>query len=307
MLEQETANWDFASKLPERGSELDKRATVRGSQFATPLLEFSGACEGCQETAYVKLVTQLFGDHLIMANATGCSSIWGGSAPSNPYTTNSEGYGPAWANSLFEDNAQFGLGISAASKSRRSAVHQHVTILLAMEPFPASAELKDGLTRWSEVWMNANECTAVSKSVVALLEAEVGTLDASGAIPQEAVDALWEIYEERDQLMKPTLWVVGGDGWAYDIGFGGLDHVMASGENINIMVLDTEMYSNTGGQRSKASPPGSVAKLAAGGKVTPKKDPGSHRHQLRKRVRGVCQPRGQPQPGCQGHRRGRSV
>eukprot|EP00192_Tetraselmis_astigmatica_P000701 CAMPEP_0117666264 /NCGR_PEP_ID=MMETSP0804-20121206/10277_1 /TAXON_ID=1074897 /ORGANISM="Tetraselmis astigmatica, Strain CCMP880" /LENGTH=1326 /DNA_ID=CAMNT_0005473785 /DNA_START=664 /DNA_END=4644 /DNA_ORIENTATION=+ len=275
MLSQETANWDFATKLPERGNELDKRATVRGSQFMTPLLEFSGACEGCQETAYVKLVTQMFGDHLIMANATGCSSIWGGSAPSNPYTTNSEGYGPAWANSLFEDNAQFGLGISAASKARRKAVHKHVSSLLAMEPFPASAELKEGLTRWTEVWQDANACIAVSKSVVDLLEAEVGALDASGVVPQAGVDALWEIYEEKDQLMKPTLWIVGGDGWAYDIGFGGLDHVMASGENINILVLDTEMYSNTGGQRSKSTPVGSVAKLAAGGKETPKKDLGA--------------------------------
>eukprot|EP00191_Tetraselmis_sp_GSL018_P017843 CAMPEP_0177584818 /NCGR_PEP_ID=MMETSP0419_2-20121207/4125_1 /TAXON_ID=582737 /ORGANISM="Tetraselmis sp., Strain GSL018" /LENGTH=1297 /DNA_ID=CAMNT_0019074435 /DNA_START=268 /DNA_END=4162 /DNA_ORIENTATION=- len=272
MLAQESNNWDWAINLPERGHIVDKRATVRGSQFVPPLIEFSGACEGCQETAYVKTLTQLFGDRLIMANATGCSSIWGGSAPSNPYTTNNEGFGPAWANSLFEDNAQFGLGISTASQQRRATLYSHVNSLLAMEPFPASMEMKEVLSEWTKVWQNANECMDVSKRVVALLEEELGVLDAENRAEERALSALWEIYEERDQLVKPSVWVVGGDGWAYDIGFGGLDHVLASNDNINIMVLDTEMYSNTGGQRSKASPPGSIEKLAAGGKVTPKKD-----------------------------------
>uniref|UniRef100_A0A061SAJ8 pyruvate dehydrogenase (NADP(+)) n=1 Tax=Tetraselmis sp. GSL018 TaxID=582737 RepID=A0A061SAJ8_9CHLO len=273
MLSQESGNWDFAMGLPDRSHVIDRRETVRGSQFAPPLLEFSGACDGCQETAYIKTLTQLFGDHLILANATGCSSVWGAYSPSNPYTTNTEGFGPAWANSLFEDNAQFGLGISAASQQRRGALHRRVTTLLASELFPFSQELKDVLSEWVSVWQNANKSMDVSKRLISVLEREMASPNnLNGPMLGETVSAVQEIYHERDQLPKPSLWIVGGDGWAYDIGFGGLDHVLASNDNVNILVLDTEMYSNTGGQRSKASPPASVEKLATGGKVTPKKD-----------------------------------
>ncbi|KAG2495627.1 hypothetical protein HYH03_006227 [Edaphochlamys debaryana] len=260
VLEAEAANWDFSMTLPERKDLMDK-ATVKGSQLQPPLLEFSGACEGCGETPYVKLLTQLFGDRLIMANATGCSSIWGGSAPANPYTTNAEGYGPAWANSLFEDNAQFGLGIATGTVQRREALHRHVGELLAADAAGTvhmSAELRDTLAR------TPRPANALGRALQPLLEAE------RGAHP--LLQALWA---ERDLLHKATVWIVGGDGWAYDIGFGGLDHVLASGANVNILVLDTEVYSNTGGQRSKATPLSAVAKFAAGGKDRPKKDLGA--------------------------------
>ncbi|GFR48672.1 hypothetical protein Agub_g10627 [Astrephomene gubernaculifera] len=259
ILEVESVNWDFASTLPGRTALMDP-ASVKGSQLQPPLMEFSGACEGCGETPYVKLLTQLFGDRLLIANATGCSSIWGGSAPSNPYTTNEEGFGPAWANSLFEDNAQFGLGIATGAAQRREALHHRVQEALA-SGLSVSAGLRDALARWADHYQEAEVANVVAKELQPLLEREK--------------DAVPSIYAERDMLHKPSTWIVGGDGWAYDIGFGGLDHVLASGENVNILVLDTEVYSNTGGQRSKATPMSAVAKFAAGGKERPKKDLGA--------------------------------
>mmetsp|Transcript_33261 Transcript_33261/g.73565 ORF Transcript_33261/g.73565 Transcript_33261/m.73565 type:complete len:1321 (+) Transcript_33261:162-4124(+) len=263
VLAIEDKNWSFARSLPERVDVLD-RTTVKGSQFMTPLMEFSGACEGCGETTYVKLLTQLFGERLIIANATGCSSIWGGSAPSNPYTTNEDGYGPAWANSLFEDNAQFGLGIAMGTVQRRKTLSRHVQEVLADSSVPMSETLKTKLGEWSAVWQDASAVAPIAKEVSALLEKE------------HAHDPRLErLYAERDMLLKPSIWIVGGDGWAYDIGYGGLDHVMSTGEDINILVLDTEMYSNTGGQKSKSTPLGAVTKFAAGGKTRPKKDLGA--------------------------------
>eukprot|EP00798_Chlamydomonas_sp_ICE-L_P015524 gene15524-21612_t len=231
----EDTHWTFATQeIPERNDVLD-RASVKGSQLQKPLLEFSGACEGCGETPYVKLLTQLFGERLIIANATGCSSIWGGSAPSNPYTTNSDGFGPAWANSLFEDNAQFGLGIAMATVQRRKTLQRHVV-------------------------------EALDESSEDVMKAVRAEKDSHAKMDQLA--------HESDLFLKPSIWIVGGDGWAYDIGFGGLDHVMSTGEDVNILILDTEMYSNTGGQKSKSTPLGAVTKFAAGGKTRPKKDMG---------------------------------
>ncbi|KAG2483210.1 hypothetical protein HYH03_017908 [Edaphochlamys debaryana] len=265
VLETESANWNFATTLPARKDLMDK-ATVKGSQLQQPLIEFSGACEGCGETPYVKLLTQLFGDRLIIANATGCSSIWGGSAPANPYTTTEEGYGPAWANSLFEDNAQFGLGIAVGTVQRRRTLHRHVEELLAADPktLPVTEELRSTLTAWAEKWQDPEEGNRLGKALQPLLTAE-----------RHHHPLLEVLYNERDLLHKASVWIVGGDGWAYDIGFGGLDHVLASGEKVNILVLDTEVYSNTGGQRSKATPMSAVAKFAAGGKDRPKKDLGA--------------------------------
>ncbi|GLC52240.1 hypothetical protein PLESTB_000599400 [Pleodorina starrii] len=265
LAEAEIANWEFASQLPVRDNLMD-RSSVKGSQLQQPLMEFSGACEGCGETPYVKLLTQLFGDRLIIANATGCSSIWGGSAPSNPYTTNADGYGPAWANSLLEDNAQFGLGIATGTVQRRQALRRHVQGVLEApaEAAPISGDLRDALSRWSDHWDEPEVANVVAKELQPLLERE-----------KDAAPAIRELYGERDMLHKPSTWIIGGDGWAYDIGFGGLDHVLASGENVNILVLDTELYSNTGGQRSKATPMSAVAKFAAGGNARPKKDLGA--------------------------------
>ncbi|KXZ51159.1 hypothetical protein GPECTOR_13g646 [Gonium pectorale] len=271
VLQPESDNWEFARQLPVRSDLLD-RHSVRGSQLQQPLMEFSCACEGCGETPYVKLLTQLFGDRLVIANATGCSSIWGGSAPSNPYTTNAAGFGPAWANSLFEDNAQFGLGIATGIAQRRASVHRQVTAALALaasQPvaLPLSPQLAAALTRWAEHWQEPAAANAAAAEAAPLLAAEAAA--ARGCAPLAALAA------QSDMLHKPSTWIVGGDGWAYDIGFGGLDHVLASGENVNILVLDTEVYSNTGGQRSKATPLSAVAKFAAGGKERPKKDLGA--------------------------------
>ena len=227
--------------------------TVKGSQFKTPLLEFSGACAGCGETPYAKLVTQLFGERMYVANATGCSSIWGGSEPSFPYTVNREGRGVQWANSLFEDNAEFGLGILMGAKQRRNA------LIEAAERLSES----DVHREEAEAWLRVRDEPQAGKTAgQALLEACTGEDNPDCAL----------ICEHRQLLMKPSFWVFGGDGWAYDIGYGGLDHVLASGENINVLVFDTELYSNTGGQASKATPMGAVAQFAASGKAVRKKD-----------------------------------
>ncbi len=256
--------FDYGIELPAKPEVFEKfkPTTVKGSQFKQPLLEFSGACAGCGEAPYAKLVTQLFGDRMYIANATGCSSIWGGSAPSTPYTVNKEGKGPAWANSLFEDNAEFGYGMLLANTQIRNRLEECVRILAEANITEA---LTDAANRWLETKENGNENTAASKALLAVLsDAQKGD--------EKAKAAAEEILTDADFLAKKSVWIFGGDGWAYDIGFGGLDHVIAMGEDVNILVFDTEVYSNTGGQQSKATPTGAIAKFAAAGKGGKKKD-----------------------------------
>ena len=234
-----------------------KPETVKGSQFKQPLLEFSGACAGCGETPYAKLVTQLFGDRMYIANATGCSSIWGNSSPSTPYTVNDKGQGPAWSNSLFEDNAEFGYGMLLAQKAIRKRLKEEVEAVAASAE--ASAEVKAACQEYLDTFnCGASNGDASDKLVAALEGCDCETCK--------------DIVKNKDFLAKKSQWVFGGDGWAYDIGFGGVDHVLASGEDINVMVFDTEVYSNTGGQSSKATKTGATAQFAAGGKETKKKD-----------------------------------
>ena len=234
-----------------------KPETVKGSQFKQPLLEFSGACAGCGETPYAKLITQLFGDRMYIANATGCSSIWGNSSPSTPYTMNSKGQGPAWSNSLFEDNAEFGYGMLLAQKAIRKRLKEEVETVAASEQ--ASAEVKAACQEYLDTFA----CGITNGDATDKLVAALDGCDC---------DTCKDIVKNKDFLAKKSQWIFGGDGWAYDIGFGGVDHVLASGEDINIMVFDTEVYSNTGGQSSKATKTGATAQLAAGGKETKKKD-----------------------------------
>ncbi len=257
-------NWAFAQTLPEYKGELNVK-TVKGSQFKKPLFEFSGACAGCGETPYVKLVTQLYGDRMMIANATGCSSIYGGSAPTCPYTKNDDGHGPAWANSLFEDNAEFGYGMNLAMGQRREQLAMNVSALA--EKWGEWPEGVAACQAWLDGMDDADASKAAAKQLVEAIE---GCKDCGC----EADELCRKVYAERDLLVKKSIWVIGGDGWAYDIGYGGLDHVLAQGEDVNILVLDTEVYSNTGGQASKASPTGAVAKFAAAGKRTRKKDLG---------------------------------
>ncbi|MBQ9756412.1 MAG: pyruvate:ferredoxin (flavodoxin) oxidoreductase [Clostridia bacterium] len=260
IVESEKVNYEYSETLPEVDVSACpgcKKSTVKGSQFSKPLFEFSGACAGCGETPYVKVVTQLFGDRMIVANATGCSSIYGGSAPTCPYTTNKEGRGPAWANSLFEDNAEFGYGMNLAMKARRAKIEEDMKA--AMDK--VSAETKTAF----EAWLADKEDAEKSKVASELVKKAMAT---------ETADGLDYVKGNLDCLVKPSIWIFGGDGWAYDIGYGGLDHVLASGENVNVLVLDTEVYSNTGGQASKSTPTGSVAKFAAAGKRIKKKDLG---------------------------------
>ena len=251
--------FDFGQSLPVKEEVVAKfkENTVKGSQFKQPLLEFSGACAGCGETPYAKLITQLFGDRMYIANATGCSSIWGNSSPSTPYTVNAKGQGPAWDNSLFEDNAEFGYGMLLAQKAIRDGLKSKVEAVMANEN--ASEEVKAACKEWLDTFnVGATNGTATDKLVAALEGIDCPTCK--------------EIVKNKDFLAKKSQWVFGGDGWAYDIGFGGVDHVLASGKDINIMVFDTEVYSNTGGQSSKATKTGAVAQFAAGGKDTKKKD-----------------------------------
>lgn len=254
---QQSANWDFAVTVPAKDNLWDL-FTVKGSQFAQPLLEFSGACQGCGETPYAKLITQLYGDRMIISNATGCSSIWGGSAPSMPYCTNREGRGPAWANSLFEDNAEHGFGILLASRQMRDRLAGLIEQAVTMDISPA-------LRGAFHAWLAGKDDAAVSKEQAARI---------LPLLVPGTNRTLNEIADLKQFLIKPSVWVFGGDGWAYDIGFGGLDHVLASGENINVFVFDTEVYSNTGGQSSKSTPTAAIAKFAASGKKTKKKDLG---------------------------------
>ena len=263
--------------------------TVKGSQFRTPLLEFSGSCAGCAETAYARLITQLFGDRMYISNATGCSSIWGGPAATSPYTVNAEGKGPAWANSLFEDNAEHGLGLYLGQKAIRNRLAAKTEALIAVDW--ARPELKEAAQKWLDTMEDGQANQEAAKAYVAALEAGLCTVDellasdkaeiqAFGKELQakgetlcqcEACKLVKEILDEKEYLNKKSVWIFGGDGWAYDIGFGGVDHVLASGEDVNIFVFDTEVYSNTGGQASKASNIGQVAQFAAAGKTVAKK------------------------------------
>jgi pyruvate-ferredoxin/flavodoxin oxidoreductase len=261
--EKESANWEFAIKLPEPDVQANK-ATVIGSQYQRPLFEFSGACGGCGETPYIKLVTQLFGDRMIVANATGCSSIYGGNTPTCPYTKNAKGHGPAWANSLFEDNAEFGFGMNIGVTQQR----ERLAMLVEEFGEKGGAQAK----AVCDAWLAAKDDGEVSKAASAALKEMADCCKDCGC----ELDALaGEIAAMSDLMVKKSIWVFGGDGWAYDIGYGGLDHVLAMGEDVNVLVLDTELYSNTGGQASKATPTGSVAKFAAAGKRTKKKDLGA--------------------------------
>ncbi|NGP77845.1 pyruvate:ferredoxin (flavodoxin) oxidoreductase [Balneolaceae bacterium YR4-1] len=258
LIEQEKENWDFFLSLPEYDRSELKQETVKGSQFLEPLFEFSGACAGCGETPYIKLITQLFGDRMIIANATGCSSIYGGNLPATPYTTNSQGLGPAWSNSLFEDNAEFGLGFrltidkqETQAKELLNSLNGDIDPQLKKEILNADQSTEPGIFEQRERVAELKELLKSSDKKEAKL-----------------------LYSIADYLVRKSVWIFGGDGWAYDIGYGGLDHVLASGRDVNILVMDTEVYSNTGGQCSKATPLGAVAKFAAAGKRTSKKDLG---------------------------------
>ena len=257
------ALFDYALTLEDKPevAEKFKFSTVKGSQFKQPLLEFSGACAGCGETPYAKLVTQLFGDRMFIANATGCSSIWGASAPATPYTKNKKGYGPAWQNSLFEDNAEFGLGMALGQKAIRNRLIEYVENI---EKDTDNADLKNACQNYLDTVTDSTSSRPATDALIAELEKNTNDAKIGELAKKTLVD--------KDELAKKSMWIFGGDGWAYDIGFGGLDHVIASGENVNILVFDTEVYSNTGGQASKATPVGSVAQFAAAGKAVKKKD-----------------------------------
>ncbi len=255
-VEGQQDNHKFSLTIPFK-TDILKRETVKGSQLWQPLLEFSGACAGCGETPYVKVITQLFGERMTISNATGCSSIWGGSAPSTPYCTNADGHGPAWASSLFEDAAEYGYGMMLATNTRRKTLASKMQQALEGD---VSAEIKEAMQGWIDGKEDADASAKYGLALKTLLKNETGLLA--------------EIYEDKDIFTKKSHWIFGGDGWAYDIGFGGLDHVLASGEDVNILVMDTEVYSNTGGQSSKATPTGAIAKYAASGKKIGKKDLG---------------------------------
>lgn len=258
--EAEVGRWDyFAKNITYKDTVVDKMQSVKNSQFAQPLFEFSGACAGCGETPYIKTITQLYGDRMMVANATGCSSIYGGSAPSTPYCSNAEGKGPAWANSLFEDNAEYGFGMAIAVNKLRDRIKLRMEEALKTEISP---ERKEAFTSWIESMHNAEASNLASAKLEKVLS---GQKD----------DLAKELMALKQYFIKKSVWVFGGDGWAYDIGFGGLDHVLASGEDINVLVMDTEVYSNTGGQASKSTPVGAVAKFATSGKKVKKKDLGA--------------------------------
>jgi len=256
LKETEKTNWDFFLSLPDIDRTRVNKGTVKGSQLLEPLFEFSGACSGCGETPYLKLLTQLFGDRMITANATGCSSIFGGNLPTTPWTTNSEGRGPAWANSLFEDNAEFGLGIKLATDKKREMAFR----LLKKLREKVNSELADAILS------NAESTEAE------MIQQRKFVSDLKHQLREIKTEDSFRLYEIAEFLKKKSIWIVGGDGWAYDIGFSGLDHVLSTGENVNILVMDTEVYSNTGGQKSKASPIGASAKFSIKGKTTGKKD-----------------------------------
>jgi len=261
-LEREQRNWSYFLEIPEFDRAELKIASVKGSQFLQPLFEFSGACAGCGETPYLKLVSQLVGDRVVIANATGCSSIYGGNLPTTPWSINNDGRGPAWSNSLFEDNAEFGLGMRLAFEAQREDA-----ILLVTALAPELGDLAQRILDVVELpdLSDLDGLVAIERGLVTELRDRLSRLE--GPLPRRLEGV-------ADALIETSVWIVGGDGWAYDIGFGGLDHVLASGRNINILVLDTEVYSNTGGQASKATPRAAIAKFASGGKTTAKKDLG---------------------------------
>ena len=257
----ETTNWDYnISKVSYKTDVIDRFKTFKNSQFAQPLFEFSGACAGCGETPYIKLLTQLYGERMIISNATGCSSIYGGTAPFTPYRPNIDGQGPAWANSLFEDNAEYGYGMAVAITQLRKRMADKMRV--AIKENIMNITTLDAMKAWIEGMYNAQASKTASLALIPLLTAENNELSK-------------ELLNLRQYLIKKSIWIIGGDGWAYDIGYGGLDHVIASGEDINILVLDTEVYSNTGGQASKSTPIGAIAKFAASGKKVRKKDLGA--------------------------------
>lgn len=256
---EQAVNWAFAMTLKQKENPVKGKNSVLSTQFNKPLLEFSGACSGCGETPYVKLLTQMFGDRMMIANATGCSSIWGGASPASPYTTNECGQGPAWSNSLLEDNAEFGYGMLLAAQTRREALAKAMSEMLPK----VSQELRALMEDWLDHLFDSEGTQQRAAKLQAAIESEV--VD---------VPELQEILKEKDIFVKNSQWMIGGDGWAYDIGFGGIDHVLASGADVNILVLDNEVYSNTGGQVSKATPASAIAKFAASGKYASKKDLG---------------------------------
>lgn len=258
MYQQKLFDYGVNIKTPEEVFEKFKVSTVKGSQFKKPLLEFSGACAGCGETQYAKLATQMFGDRMYIANATGCSSIWGGSSPASAYTVNHDGEGPAWANSLFEDNAEFGFGMELAQRALRNKV---IEAAKKLQTETKDAELLDKLNQYLTTEKDGNKNKQAAGELIQLLESK-----------DTEHEAAKTILEYRDFAAKKSQWIFGGDGWAYDIGYGGLDHVLASGQDVNILVFDTEVYSNTGGQSSKATPTGAIAQFAAAGKDIKKKD-----------------------------------
>ncbi len=267
----EVPNWEYAvTKVTDKGSLFEGK-TVKDSQFKQPLIEFSGACAGCGEPAYIKLITQLFGERMMIANATGCSSIWGASAPTTAYTCNGEGHGPSWANSLFEDNAEFGYGMFLGVRQLRDGLEQNMKTLL--EKGTVSPQLKEAFEHWIQVREEGEASKKAAQEVRAQLDSVFSDNSGMQDCP-EASYALQEIRRNQDYLVKRSVWMIGGDGWAYDIGYGGLDQVLASGEDVNVLVFDTEIYSNTGGQASKSTPAAAVAKFAASGKKSAKKDLG---------------------------------
>ncbi len=254
----ESERWNYFSSTVTYKDTLMAKNTVKGSQFSQPLFQYSGACAGCGETPYIKLITQLYGDRMMVANATGCSSIYSGSAPSTPYCKNAEGRGPSWASSLFEDSAEYGYGMEIAVEQLRNHIADCAGELIAGN---ASAELKAALQEWLDTRSDALKSKDAQEKLLPLLEKD-------GSAPAK------EILSFKRYLRKRSVWILGGDGWAYDIGYGGLDHVLATGEDVNVLVLDTEVYSNTGGQSSKSTPVAAVAKFAAAGKRVRKKDLG---------------------------------
>ena len=259
-IEMEAENWEYAMTITEKTNVMDPK-TLKGSQFLRPLFEFNGACPGCGETPYIKLITQLYGDRMMIANATGCSSIYGASAPSVPYTTNALGKGPAWANSLFEDNAEYGYGMYLGSRQIRERLADLMRQALDSQ---LNEAIKNAFREWLDGMNDGDKSKAATAKILDILKAYKDTDN----------KIIKEILEKKDYLIKQSQWIIGGDGWAYDIGYGGLDHVLATGDDVNILVLDTEVYSNTGGQSSKATPTAAVAKFAAAGKKSRKKDLG---------------------------------
>jgi len=257
--------WEYALKTSDKEGVFDPYS-VKGSQFRTPLLEFSAACAGCGETPYAKLLTQLFGDRVYWANATGCSQAWGSPMPGIPYTKNKHGRGPAWSNSLFENNAEFSLGMFLSVKQQRDAQKIRSEKLLAGG---VENDLEIALRNWTAAYDDFEKSAVTGRDLTAALEKSIGKLSGNNR------EIACELLQNKDHFSKKTFWMYGGDGWAYDIGFGGLDHVLASGENVNVFIVDTEVYSNTGGQSSKATPLGAVAQFCISGKTAAKKDLGA--------------------------------